>query len=78
MSALPPKADIRPRDQDVCFGPLADMTPGNFDVRFTPQKRTLDRSREMSAKGRHDTNLDDLAMSEVSPLPESDTEFVAC
>jgi hypothetical protein len=22
MSALPPKADIRPRDQDVCFGPL--------------------------------------------------------
>src|SRR5260370_31289823 len=24
MSALPPKADIRPRDQDVCFGPLAD------------------------------------------------------
>ena len=26
----------------------------------------------------HDTNLDDLAMSEVSPLPESDTEFVAC
>ena len=21
MSALPPKADIRPRDQDVCFGP---------------------------------------------------------
>src|SRR5262249_22552102 len=26
----------------------------------------------------NDTNLDDLAMSEVSPLPESDTEFVAC
>ena len=24
-SALPPKADIRPRDQDVCFGPKADM-----------------------------------------------------
>jgi hypothetical protein len=24
MSALPPKADIRPRDQDVCFGPQAD------------------------------------------------------
>jgi hypothetical protein len=22
MSALPPKADIRPRDQDVCFGPI--------------------------------------------------------
>jgi hypothetical protein len=25
MSALPPKADIRPRDQDVCFGPSADI-----------------------------------------------------
>jgi hypothetical protein len=24
MSALPPKADIRPRDQDVCFGPKGD------------------------------------------------------
>jgi len=24
MSALPPKADIRPRDQDVCFGPKPD------------------------------------------------------
>jgi hypothetical protein len=26
MSALPPKADIRPRDPDVCFGPKADTT----------------------------------------------------
>ena len=25
MSALPPKADIRPRDQDVCFGPNATL-----------------------------------------------------
>jgi hypothetical protein len=25
MSALPPKADIRPGDQDVCFGPIADI-----------------------------------------------------
>jgi hypothetical protein len=25
MSALPPKADIRPRDQDVCFGPNRDI-----------------------------------------------------
>jgi peptidoglycan/xylan/chitin deacetylase (PgdA/CDA1 family) len=39
-----------------------------------------------SANGQHkkrrnaanDKNLDDLAMSEVNPLPESDTEFVAC
>jgi hypothetical protein len=25
MSALPPKADIRPADRDVCFGPIADI-----------------------------------------------------
>jgi hypothetical protein len=25
MSALPPKADIRPRDQEVCFGPQGDI-----------------------------------------------------
>src|SRR6266566_4749213 len=25
MSALPPKADIRPRDPDVCFGPGSDI-----------------------------------------------------
>jgi hypothetical protein len=25
MSALPPKADIHPRNQDVCFGPEADI-----------------------------------------------------
>ena len=25
MSALALKADIRPRDQDVCFGPNSDM-----------------------------------------------------
>jgi hypothetical protein len=32
MSALPPKADIRPRDQDVCFGPEADScTAANDD-----------------------------------------------
>jgi hypothetical protein len=30
MSALPPKADIRPRDQDVCFGPTADILPSRF------------------------------------------------
>ena len=27
MSAFPPKADIRLRDQDVCFGPGTDMKP---------------------------------------------------
>jgi hypothetical protein len=27
MSALPPKADIRARDQDVSFGPIADIHP---------------------------------------------------
>jgi hypothetical protein len=34
MSALPPKADIRPRVLDVCFGPLSEvahrqMSPGD-------------------------------------------------
>jgi hypothetical protein len=33
MSALPPKTDIRPRDQDVCFGPQADScTAPNSDL----------------------------------------------
>ncbi len=27
MSALLPIADIRPRDRDVCFGPIADLLP---------------------------------------------------
>jgi hypothetical protein len=31
MSALPPKADIRPRDQNVCFGPKKD-TAGYLNV----------------------------------------------
>jgi hypothetical protein len=33
MSALPPKADIRPRDQDVCFGPQADIAMPNRSLR---------------------------------------------
>ena len=33
MSALPPKADIRPRDQDVCFGPISRHRP--FLVAYT-------------------------------------------
>jgi hypothetical protein len=52
MSALPPKADIRPRDQDVCFGskadiearqsmsalpPKADIRERVLDVRYGPQ-----------------------------------------
>jgi hypothetical protein len=28
MSALPPKADIRPRDPDVCFGPTTEVGLG--------------------------------------------------
>ena len=30
MSALPPKADIRPRDQDVRFGPITDIGRNPF------------------------------------------------
>jgi hypothetical protein len=37
-----------------------------------------ERRAEHAHKRTHTTNLDDLAMSEVSPLAESDTEFVAC
>jgi hypothetical protein len=33
MSALPPKADIRPRDQDICFGPKADSCTANKFMR---------------------------------------------
>jgi hypothetical protein len=36
MPALPPTADMRGRDQDVCFGPLADIPASPIDVRFTP------------------------------------------
>jgi hypothetical protein len=35
MSAIPPKADIRQRDQDVCFGSKADMATAIRDVRFS-------------------------------------------
>jgi hypothetical protein len=31
MSALPAKADILPRDQDVCFGPKADIAQTLLD-----------------------------------------------
>jgi hypothetical protein len=34
MSALPPKADIRPRDQDVRFGPKADIGAPKADSRL--------------------------------------------
>jgi len=32
MSALPPKADIRPRDQDVRFGPITDSCSAANDA----------------------------------------------
>ena len=32
MSALPPKADIRPRDQDVCFGTVYRLTVNDVPV----------------------------------------------
>jgi hypothetical protein len=42
MSALPPKADIRPRDQDVCFGPQADILPAVLSVELIVQpERTM-------------------------------------
>ena len=44
-------------------------------------KRTHTNANGQHKKRRNaanDTNLNDLAMSEVNPLPDSDTEFVAC
>jgi hypothetical protein len=41
MSALPPKADIRPRDQDVCFGPKGDIGPGQETMRPRLLAQTL-------------------------------------
>jgi len=35
MSALPPKADIRPRDQDVCFGPQPDELHCSKNVAYS-------------------------------------------
>jgi hypothetical protein len=32
MSALPPKADIRPRDRGVCFGPCVDGLAGGINT----------------------------------------------
>jgi hypothetical protein len=34
-SALPPKADIRPRDQDVCFGPKGDSRIAANSTRYS-------------------------------------------
>jgi hypothetical protein len=34
MSALPPKADIRARDQDVCFGPKGDICSATNLLRY--------------------------------------------
>jgi Na+/H+-dicarboxylate symporter len=39
MSALPPTADIRPRDQDVCFGPKPDSCTAAKPVIRSPRRR---------------------------------------
>jgi hypothetical protein len=41
MSALPPKADIHPPDQDVCFGPKADFATSLFDYPVRHSTLTL-------------------------------------
>ena len=49
MSALPPKADIRPRDQDVCFGPIvlqkSASEPSTLCNSYRPQA-DIDRIRQ--------------------------------
>jgi hypothetical protein len=41
MSALPPIADIRPRDQDVCFGPKPDMLLSRKQVAYSARAPSL-------------------------------------
>ena len=41
MSALPPKADIRPRDQDVCFGPEADTVRADKESKRQFQSKSF-------------------------------------
>jgi hypothetical protein len=51
MSALPPKADIRPRDQDVCFGPKADSCTAAILLLFDhPVGATKQRKRYCRAE----------------------------
>ena len=52
MSALPPKADIRPRDQDVRFGPNSDMPAISI-----PRYLLLDDDRQRERKSRALTGL---------------------
>src|SRR6266699_6789736 len=40
MSALPSEADIRQRDQDVCFGPEADMGSNAVSLNLVGRWRT--------------------------------------
>jgi hypothetical protein len=40
MSALPPKADIRPRDQDICFGPRAHVPRLYWEDLISPLRQT--------------------------------------
>jgi hypothetical protein len=54
MSALPAKADIRPRDQDVCFVPKADIRVDSEirDVRkFVRYRGEIEKSDEGPAWG---------------------------
>jgi hypothetical protein len=55
-----------------------DKTSDGRSMRIGISAPTLVPTVSTKNGATHDTNLDDLAMSEVSPLPESDTEFVAC
>jgi hypothetical protein len=42
MSALPPKADIRADDQDVCFVPIADIPELATCIRLNTDYGTAD------------------------------------
>ena len=85
----PPSAKMQTAHRKHKFAGRAEkrkerLTHASKDQR--PDHAHRHKLTHTSANGQHkkrrnaanDTNLDDLAMSEVSPLPESDTEFVAC
>ena len=73
MSALPPKADIRPRDQDVCFVPKADITAlqrrmSLFDHLVgedLPIAFSLDDSFRKADQGERETEVECLRCSPV-------------
>ena len=79
----PPAKTLAPAPRKHKFAGRAEKRKQHLAHADKNERRAAHAHR---ANGQHkkrrnaanDANLDDLAMSEVNPLPESDTEFVAC